>query len=242
MDIIFYTDGACKGNPGPGGCAFITLIDGKTAREWSRGYVKTTNNRMELKAVCAALGFAKNILCHAGENSDSTVTIYSDSQLVVSTFNDGWARKSNLDLWTNLDTVLQEIKGMGATVTFIKVKGHADDALNNQVDRLAVAASQNPEFFDMGYNSEPVVSQQEVPASPAQPAVDSNTVTIEQVALNGFNSPDKRFISVFLSNGTVVAIAGYMGGFTQYGCTEPEARLTQPVAERFTEWLNGGEL
>lgn len=139
-EVTIYTDGACSGNPGPGGWAAI-LIAGNYKKELSGGEAQTTNNRMELAGVINGLRALKR---------PCRVTIYSDSAYVVNAFNQNWLAKwmtngwknsakaevANADLW-------KELAVLTAThqVTFSKVKGHADDELNNRCDELAVAES-----------------------------------------------------------------------------------------------------
>ncbi len=139
-EVTIYTDGACSGNPGPGGWAAI-LIAGNFKKELSGGEAQTTNNRMELAGVINGLRALKR---------PCKVTIYSDSAYIVNAFNQKWLAKwmtngwknsakaevANADLW-------KELAVLTAThqVTFSKVKGHADDELNNRCDELAVAES-----------------------------------------------------------------------------------------------------
>ena len=139
-DVTIYTDGACSGNPGPGGWAAI-LIAGNYKKERSGGEANTTNNRMELAGVINGLR-ALTRPCN--------VTIYSDSAYVVNAFNQNWLGKwmtngwknsaqaevANADLWKELAVLTATHK-----VTFNKVKGHASDELNNRCDELAVAES-----------------------------------------------------------------------------------------------------
>lgn len=139
-EVTIYTDGACSGNPGPGGWAAI-LIAGNYKKELSGGEANTTNNRMELAGVINGLR-ALTRPCN--------VTIYSDSAYVVNAFNQNWLGKwmtngwknsakaevANADLWKELAVLTATHK-----VTFNKVKGHASDELNNRCDELAVAES-----------------------------------------------------------------------------------------------------
>lgn len=137
--VILYTDGACSGNPGPGGWGAI-LMYGEHRLELSGGEVDTTNNRMELMAVIEGLRALK-IPCH--------VDIYSDSAYTVNAFLQGWVlaweragwKKAdkkpvlNADLWKGLLTLTRK-----HNVTFHKVKGHSDNAFNNRCDELARSA------------------------------------------------------------------------------------------------------
>lgn len=138
--VEIYTDGACSGNPGPGGWGAILRYRGHE-RELSGGAPETTNNRMELTAVLSALQALR-------EPCD--VTVYSDSQYIVKAFNDGWLRKwqrngwltaskqpvENQDLWQALLSAADPHR-----ITWEWVKGHADNALNNRCDELARAAA-----------------------------------------------------------------------------------------------------
>ena len=135
--VILYTDGACSGNPGPGGWAAI-LRYGAAVRELSGGERETTNNRMELTAVLEGLRALKE---------SCAVELYSDSQYIVNALNNGWLRDwkrrgwkrrdgalKNPELWQELDALLQK-----HTVTARWVRGHADDEYNIRADALAVA-------------------------------------------------------------------------------------------------------
>ena len=135
--VILYTDGACSGNPGPGGYATI-LIYNNIEKEIVGGQKDTTNNKMEMMAVIKGLEMLKE---------PCEVEVYSDSAYVVNSIEKGWIyswRKNgwkkadkkevkNIDLWERLLKQLEIHK-----VTFNKVKGHAQDELNNRCDRLAV--------------------------------------------------------------------------------------------------------
>ncbi len=140
--VIVYTDGACSGNPGPGGWAAL-LQWNKREKELSGGDPQTTNNRMEMRAIIEGL---KAI------NQPCKVKVHSDSALIINTFRKGWIdnwikrgwKKSNKkpvenqDLWKKMLQVMKP-----HDVEWIKVKGHADNERNNRVDRLAVEASKN---------------------------------------------------------------------------------------------------
>lgn len=151
LKLIIYTDGAARGNPGPGGYGAI-LKWGKVEKELSAGYRLTTNNRMELMAVIAAV--------EALTKKGLTITIYSDSQYVVKAVQEGWLRnwirtdfkggKKNKDLWKKYHTLSQAHQ-----ITFQWVKGHADNAYNNRCDELATtAADGNDLLVDEGYEKE----------------------------------------------------------------------------------------
>lgn len=139
--VKIYTDGACKGNPGPGGWGCI-LVYGKLEKELSGGEPSTTNNRMELSAAIAGLEALKE---------PCEVELYSDSKYLVDAVNFGWARSwrakgwrkgdgkpaLNVDLWEKL-LALFEIH----RVRFEWVRGHNGHAYNERCDRLAVSAAE----------------------------------------------------------------------------------------------------
>ncbi len=132
MKITLYTDGACRGNPGPGGYAAIltaTNTQGELLREIevTGGEPETTNNRMEIRAVIEGLNAIKQ---------PSTVEIVSDSQYVIYTMTRNWKRKANLDLWDQLDDAIKR-----HTIRWRYVKGHAGHDYNERCDKLAVAAA-----------------------------------------------------------------------------------------------------
>ena len=138
-EVIIYTNGACSGNPGPGGWGTILIYNDKK-KELSGSSDDTTNNIMEMTAVIEGLKALKE---------PCKVTVYSDSAYVVNAFNnnwiEGWIKKGwknsqkeevkNKELWEEL-IKLTEIH----EVTFIKVKGHSDNEYNNRCDELATGA------------------------------------------------------------------------------------------------------
>lgn len=122
-NISIYADGAVSGNPGPGGYAAI-IIDGDEKTTVAGRAGNTTNNRTEVLAVIVGIEALK---------TPSRVTIYTDSQYVVKTMTLGWKRNKNVDLWKRLDVAC-----VPHAVSFIWVRGHSDNIMNNEVDRLAV--------------------------------------------------------------------------------------------------------
>jgi len=138
-EVTIYTDGACSGNPGPGGWGAV-LMYGEHKKEMSGAEQGTTNNRMELNAAIEALSVLKE---------PCKVTLYSDSAYLVNCFQQGWYKGwlrngwknsknqpvENQDLWKEL-LRLMEIH----TVQYVKVKGHADNEWNNRCDELATGA------------------------------------------------------------------------------------------------------
>jgi len=138
--VEIYTDGACSGNPGPGGYGVILKSENKT-RELSAGYKNTTNNRMELRAVIAGLSALKE---------KCRVKIYSDSKYIVDAVQNRWAERwqannwyrnkkekaLNPDLWSELLNSIDK-----HLVEFIWVRGHAGHLENERCDELAVTAA-----------------------------------------------------------------------------------------------------
>jgi ribonuclease HI len=149
-EIIIYSDGASKGNPGPGGYGTI-LQAGTHRKEISQGYKLTTNNRMELMAVIAGLEALKVDECR--------VTVYTDSKYVADAVEKGWIfnwlnkrfkGKKNADLWLRFLEVYKHHK-----VKFIWIRGHSNNQDNERCDQLAVQASlQNYLLEDTGYQQE----------------------------------------------------------------------------------------
>ncbi|HHY79082.1 MAG TPA: ribonuclease HI [Thermoanaerobacter sp.] len=134
--IEIYTDGACSGNPGPGGWAAVLLYKG-IKKEISGFEETTTNNRMELKAVIEALKALKK---------PCQVNLYSDSNYVVNAFKEGWLEKWQKNNWIKSDKKpvenqdsWKELLEVSANhqINWIKVKGHADNEYNNLCDKIA---------------------------------------------------------------------------------------------------------
>lgn len=136
--LVLYTDGACSGNPGPGGYGVVLTCEALgVKKELSEGFRKTTNNRMELLAVIVGLEAIR------WENAD--VKVVSDSSYVVNAVTKGWlfgwekkpdfAKKANPDLWSRFLKIYRK-----HNVTFEWVKGHAGHPMNERCDRLAVEA------------------------------------------------------------------------------------------------------
>ncbi len=138
-EVTIYTDGACSGNPGPGGWGAILMYN-ENSKEISGAQKDTTNNIMEITAVLEALKLLKE---------ECNVKVYSDSAYVVNAFNQGWINNwqknnwktankepvKNRELWEELYELTSRHK-----VEFIKVKGHSDNEYNNRCDFLATSA------------------------------------------------------------------------------------------------------
>ena len=159
MDVTIYTDGASRGNPGRGGYGAVLVYRAPSGKEHvlelSGGFERTTNNRMELLGVIAALEVLKR---------PCSVTVHSDSQYVVNAFNkrwvSGWQRRGwktaakkpvkNIDLWKRLIAAMEP-----HDVRFVWVKGHAGHELNERCDQLATtAADKGPRHIDEGFTGE----------------------------------------------------------------------------------------
>ena len=150
-NVIIYTDGSSRGNPGPGGYGTI-LMAGNTRKELSQGYKRTTNNRMELMAVIAGI--------EALKKEGLKVVVYSDSKYVVDAVEKGWLNtwiatnfkggKKNRDLWTHFYHLSKK-----QFIRFVWVKGHAENPYNNRCDELATEAADGADLeIDEGYVSE----------------------------------------------------------------------------------------
>lgn len=146
--LTIYTDGSSRGNPGPGGYGAL-LLYGEKRKELSAGYRRTTNNRMELMGVIAAL--------EALKKPGLTITLYTDSQYIVKALNEGWLNKwlatnfsggkKNKDLWVRFYDLYKQHR-----IAFKWVKGHADNPFNNRCDQLATAAADGRNLLvDEGY-------------------------------------------------------------------------------------------
>ncbi len=140
LKIEIFTDGACSGNPGPGGYGILMRVPEKNYQKtYAKGFRKTTNNRMELMAVIVALGNLKT--------SDNEVHIYTDSKYVADAINQkwiygwikrGWKNVKNPDLWKAFYKLFQLHQPQ-----FHWIKGHAGHRENEICDQLAVAASKS---------------------------------------------------------------------------------------------------
>jgi ribonuclease HI len=150
--VHIYTDGAARGNPGPGGYGIVMEWVGKPYfKEFSKGYKHTTNNRMELLAVIEALKKLKN--------PDTTATVFTDSKYVADAVEKGWVfnwerkgfkERKNVDLWKEFLKEYRRHK-----VKFTWIKGHNEHPQNERCDRLAVEASKAKELLtDTGFEGD----------------------------------------------------------------------------------------
>ena len=152
QEVTIYTDGSSRGNPGPGGYGAI-LMYGSKGKELSAGYRRTTNNRMELMGVIAALEALKKEGFH--------ITTYTDTHYIVKALNEGWLNKwlatnfsggkKNKDLWVKFYNLYTKHH-----IKFKWVKGHADNPYNNRCDVLATTAADGRDLqVDAGYEMDP---------------------------------------------------------------------------------------
>ena len=151
MKIRIYTDGACSENPGPGGWASIWVSD-NGIKVISGNNPNTTNNQMELTAVVVSLRRIRNFLTTLSNPwMSKEYEIYSDSAYVVNSINNNWIDRwmlndwktsrgddvKNVELWMECLRLLSKIRQSGVKITFIKVKGHSGDTLNEYADEIA---------------------------------------------------------------------------------------------------------
>ena len=151
MKIRIYTDGACSENPGPGGWASIWVSD-NGIKVISGNNPNTTNNQMELTAVVVSLRRVRNFLTTLSNPwMSKEYEIYSDSAYVVNSINNNWVDRwmlndwktskgddvKNVELWMECLKLLYKIRQSGVKITFIKVKGHSGDTLNEYADEIA---------------------------------------------------------------------------------------------------------
>jgi ribonuclease HI len=149
MKVVIYTDGASRGNPGPGGYGAVLISEKGHQKKIAEGFRKTTNNRMELLSVIKALEALKK---------PCEVIVFSDSKYVVDAVEKGWvhawqkkgfAKKKNPDLWKRFLNVAKNHK-----ISFEWVKGHAGNKFNEMCDKMAVAAAQKSNLPpDQGYEN-----------------------------------------------------------------------------------------
>ena len=150
MSIIIYTDGSAKGNPGRGGYG-VVLLSGKHRKEISKGFLLTTNNRMELLAVIVGIENVKKL--------NSNIVVYSDSKYVVNAVEKGWLfdwqkknfkGKKNPDLWIRFLSVYNK-----HSIRFLWVKGHNNNVENERCDSLAVSAAEGSDLVsDIWYENQ----------------------------------------------------------------------------------------
>jgi cyclic pyranopterin phosphate synthase len=195
--IDIYTDGACLGNPGPGGWGAVIIEDG-IKRTLSGADESTTNNRMEMLAVIQGL---------ASVPESEPVTVFSDSQYVVNTMTRGWKRKANQDLWDRLDAEVAAHR-----VEWRWVRGHTGDPGNEEADSLATAAARgdsNP--------GAPVLSHVDDTGKAAMVDVGGKDITSRQATAKGSVLMLPETLALIKANGVkkgdvlgVARVAGIM--------------------------------
>ena len=138
--IELYCDGACSGNPGPGGWAFLIKADFLEEYHKESGFSgeNTTNNRMEIKACIEGLSEL-----YAYQIDGEDIEVITDSQYVVNTMTKGWQKNKNKDLWDELEGIINILQADGSRINWKWVKGHASNPYNKVCDELAVKAYKN---------------------------------------------------------------------------------------------------
>jgi len=191
--IHIYTDGACVGNPGPGGWAAI-IVDGAKRRELKGREESTTSNRMEILAAIKGLEQAP---------AGSQITIHSDSQYLVRTMTENWKRNTNLDLWHELDRLVAE-----RSVDWVWIKGHNNQAENERANRLAseMAGLKEKSPAPTHFDSEGKVRMVDVSAKPAteRVAVAKGVVIMKPATMEMINKGEA-------AKGDVLAVAQMAG-------------------------------
>ena len=191
--IHIYTDGACVGNPGPGGWAAI-IVDGGKRREIKGREENTTNNRMEILAAIKGLEQTP---------PGSQVTIHSDSQYLVRTMTENWKRNTNLDLWHELDRLVAE-----RSVDWVWIKGHNGHPENERANRLAseMAGLKEKALAPTHFDSEGKVRMVDVSEKPATEriAIAKGSVVMKPATLDMIKKGE-------MAKGDVLAVAQMAG-------------------------------
>ena len=191
--IHIYTDGACVGNPGPGGWAAI-IVDGGKRREIKGREENTTNNRMEILAAVKGLEQTP---------PGSQVTIHSDSQYLVRTMTENWKRNTNLDLWHELDRLVAE-----RSVDWVWIKGHNGHPENERANRLAseMAGLKEKALAPTHFDSEGKVRMVDVSEKPATEriAIAKGSVVMKPATLDMIKKGE-------MAKGDVLAVAQMAG-------------------------------
>jgi len=152
-NISIYTDGACSGNPGKGAFSYVILINNNEIQRYANGFIKTTNNRMELMAIIEAIKYIKLLKKIDG---NTNINIYSDSKYVIDSINKNWLNNwilknfknvKNVDLWKEFINVKHNLN-----INFIWVEGHSNIKYNEICDNLATGFIKNGDLsIDNGY-------------------------------------------------------------------------------------------
>ena len=205
--IQIYTDGSCKGNPGPGGWAAVIFSNGQIIKELSGGDANTTNNKMEITAVIKGLQAIP---------SSSKIDIFSDSSYVINSMTKNWKRNVNKDLWSQLD-----FEAARHQLTWYWVKGHSGDPGNELADKLAYAAadaaSKGDTVMDQHQPSEGLTHIDEGGNASMVDVADKN-VTVREATAVGAVTMSKETLNLIkqglIKKGdvfTVAQLAGIMG-------------------------------
>lgn len=142
LEYTIYTDGAYSSLRNQGGCGVVILKNEQVIKTFSKCYMQTTNNRMEILAVILGLSMIRNA---------ETINIITDSQYVIGCASKGWKRNKNTDLWKLYDE--QKIRLENTKIKFQHVKGHNGDKYNSMCDKLAVDASHETNILNNERNN-----------------------------------------------------------------------------------------
>jgi len=207
QNLHIYTDGSCKGNPGPGGWAAVIFTDNQITQKLSGGEVNTTNNKMEITAVIEGLKAVK---------SNSKIHIFSDSSYVINSMTKNWKRNVNKDLWAQLD-----IQANRHHLTWHWVKGHSGDPGNELADKLAYAAAEAASKGDIKLNdNQPTESLTHIDDAGNASMVDvaSKNITVREATATGSVTMSRDTLELIkqglIKKGdvfTLAQIAGIMG-------------------------------
>ena len=151
--VDIFTDGACSGNPGKGAFSYVILVDNNEIQRYANGFIKTTNNRMELMAIIEAIKYIKSL---EKIDNNTSINIYSDSKYVIDSINKNWLNNwilknfknvKNVDLWKEFINIKHNLN-----INFIWVEGHSNIKYNEICDKLATGFIKNGDLsIDNGY-------------------------------------------------------------------------------------------
>jgi len=181
LEVVVFTDGAAKGNPGPGGWGAVICVDRAAVRELGASGGHTTNNRMEMTAALQALSWLRG----SGASQPLAVSILTDSTYLIRGVTEwmaSWKRRgwktaegqdvANRDLWENLAEAIAELKAVGSTVKWRYVRGHTGIAGNERADVIATtfASAIAPKLYEGPFESYGIEVDPDVAARVSQPA------------------------------------------------------------------------
>lgn len=231
--INIYTDGACSGNPGPGGIGVVILTPDNGCFRFSEGFVKTTNNRMEIMAVIRAFERLRDFVDLMDEDK---IVVHTDSQLVVGTQSGKFRKRKNIDLWNRLSDADASLRRNVYifSIDYVKVVGHSGDPYNEVSDSLAQAASRKETaemVTDSGYGPE---------ADDDQGPLDEKFIRNSspcKVVLNGWGSVSSRYAEFLFPDGATIVAVGVpvSPGYALTGSVDRHI----DVPEAIVNWLNG---